>query len=296
MQNIISQPASKRAHPSTLDLCHYYLRRLLIHRPSRNFVIACIKLIIGKSAPADADYSTQLAILNRDGILQLNDFLDAEQRREVISYLEDKLIHGMDHHEQRYQIAERPTNMSYGFYDLADVIDCPHILDLVSSAKVVDLATQYLGCAPTLSALGVHWAFPSDTQAMAQKFHRDSEDWKYLRFFIYLNDVDDGSGPHIFIKKSHRDKLEMRLRFYQPDEILKKYGNENVCKVVGPAGTGFAADTSGIHKGDQPRTKARLALTFTFSILRPPLAHYKPVSSRHHTDRICYTNRLFLRK
>jgi hypothetical protein len=36
-----------------------------------------------------------------------------------------------------------------------------------------------------------------------QAFHRDSEDWRYLKILVYLSDVDDGAGPHVYLHGSH---------------------------------------------------------------------------------------------
>jgi hypothetical protein len=91
---------------------------------------------------------------------------------------------------------------------------------------------------------------PDKHHDVAQKFHRDSEDWKYLRFLICLTDVDDECGPHVYVKGSHRDNLPLRLKVYPPEEISQWYGNENVIKILGKLGTAIAADTSGIHKGN----------------------------------------------
>jgi hypothetical protein len=65
-------------------------------------------------------------------------------------------------------------------------------------------------------------------------------------------------------------------------------------KVYGPRGTGIAADTSGVHKGELPTMNPRLVLNFTFSILANPFGDYEPQQTRHPYGMCNYTNRIFL--
>jgi hypothetical protein len=141
----------------------------------------------------------------------------------------------------------------------------------------------------------VQWSFATSTEGVAQKFHRDSEDWKYLRFLIYLTDVDEGGGPHVYVKGSHKGSLPFRMRFYTVDEISRRYGHASFLKVFGGRGTAIAADTAGIHKGERPTANPRLLLTFTYAILPNILSEYEPVRSCHSHHVVNYTNRLFLR-
>jgi hypothetical protein len=229
------------------------------------------------------------------GIVQLGQVLSEKQCAEVVVYLSDKPVHDSNISVERAFCDAQPPEMAYGIHQLEDVLDCPHLMEFVSSPSIIQLASAYLGCKPTLSCLGVQWSFPTNSPALAQTFHRDSEDWKYLRFFVYLTDVDEGCGPHVYVKGSHRDKLPLRLTFYAPEDLSQKYGSDNFVKVFGKRGAGIAADTSGIHKGELPTRKPRLVLNFTFSILPIPMSEYTPLPSRHSPALANYTNRLFLR-
>jgi hypothetical protein len=102
-------------------------------------------------------------------------------------------------------------------------------------------------------------------------------------------------GPHVYIRGSHRGALPLRAKFYTPEEIAQRYGEDSFFKVYGKRGTAFAADTSGIHKGELPATRPRLVLNFTYSILPLALSEYNPLPSRHPSKLINYTNRLFMR-
>ena len=40
----------------------------------------------------------------------------------------------------------------------------------------------------------------------AQEFHFDLDSIKWLKFFIYLTDVEANTGPHIYVKGTHNSK------------------------------------------------------------------------------------------
>lgn len=281
--------------PSALRTAIYYCHRVVVNPLLRAFVVRGLGLWIGKRSGIGADLDPLLVSLKENGIVQLGQVLSETQCAEILEYLADKPVYDRNMSVERAFCNAQPDDMSFGIHLLKNVVDCPHIMEMVSAPKIVQLAAEYLGCNPTLSCLGMQWSFPTNAPGIAQKFHRDSEDWKYLRFIIYLTDVDEGCGPHVYVEGSHRDTLPFRMKFYPPEEISQRYGNDRFIKVLGKRGTGIAADTSGIHKGELPTSKPRLVLTFTYAILPNPLSEYEPLYSRHSPQLANYTNRLFLR-
>lgn len=273
----------------------YYFQRIVVNPTLRRAVIFALRKWIGQAGRIGDDANPILEELKDHGVVQMNGVLSDLQCAEIVEYLSDKPVYDRNNTIDRAFSQAQPEDMAFGIHLPENVLACPHIMEFVSSQKMVQLAADYLGCTPTLSCLGVQWSFPTDAPSVAQKFHRDSEDWKYLRFLIYLTDVDEGSGPHVYIKGSHRDRLPLRLKFYSADEIAQQYGIESFVKILGKRGTGIAADTAGIHKGELPSARPRLILTFTFAILPNPLEHYEPLRTRHGDALKTRTNRLFLR-
>ena len=70
-----------------------------------------------------------------------------------------------------------------------------------------------------------------------------------MKFFTYLTDVFKGTGPHVFIAGSHRDRAPLYARRYSEEELAKTYGEKAFITIEGRRGTMFLADTSGVHKG-----------------------------------------------
>jgi len=282
--------------PPFTKQAHFYFRRIITSSPLRRPAIRFLQTMVGRYPSNNKIESGALATLKRDGIVTVSDLLSEQQRTEIVHYLADKPIHDRHDATPRRTNSGLPLDMQFGFYDTQDIIDCPHVMSLVSSPRLVDLAAEYLGCVPTLCCLGAHWSFPKSSPETVQKFHRDCEDWKYLRFIMYLTDVGEGDGPHVYVKQSHQGRLPFRLRFYPEEELDAVYGQENILRVLGPAGTCVVADTAGIHKGELPVDAPRLVLSFTYSILPPPLFHYQPLPSHHPQALRNYTNRLFLQR
>ena len=95
---------------------------------------------------------------------------------------------------------------------------------------------------------------------------------KWLKFFIYLNDVDsEEHGPHCFIKYSHKTfskPYKLLLRGYErihDEEIFKFFKKSDEKVILGKLGTLAIGDTSAFHKGLNPKTKKRKVLTIEFS-------------------------------
>jgi hypothetical protein len=87
-----------------------------------------------------------------------------------------------------------------------------------------------------------------------------------------MTDVDDGSGPHVFVQGSHKPgnprAKEMLSRGYvriSDDEIADVYGQENIVEFTGRRGTVLVVDTIGFHKGKAPLSNHRLIGQLVFS-------------------------------
>ena len=98
----------------------------------------------------------------------------------------------------------------------------------------------------------------------AQFFHWDNDFTKFLKLYIYLSDVNELSGPHVYITGSHKNKkLEHSLaRLYSDKEIFDSY--KKIKTFIGKEGSFFFTDSYGIHKGEPPKKNYRLMLNIHF--------------------------------
>ncbi len=158
-----------------------------------------------------------------------------------------------------------------GYYNTAS--QCPAIKNLERDPTLLAITAKYLHAEPVHLGTSLWWSFPVSARPAqqakaAQRFHFDLDDYRFVKFFFYLTDVDEFSGPHICICGSHKKQkfLHQLLRGRSSDkDIVDYYGAENVTTICGKAGFGFAEDTIAFHKGTPPLNKSRLILQIEFA-------------------------------
>ena len=155
-----------------------------------------------------------------------------------------------------------------------DLLQNKVIKDLVHNQIFYDIAEKYFSSTPILTNVGFRISKISSKPGNreAQLYHFDLDRPKWLKFFIYLNDVENIShGPHSFIEKTHKlfsKPYKILIKRYQrisDEEIFKFYNKKNEVFVYGKAGTLAIGDTLAFHKGNNPTTKERKVLTIEFS-------------------------------
>lgn len=249
----------------------YYAQRLVIHPWLRRSISRAIAALIRRKQGTDVwepigRYTSVASQLHEQGIAMLPGFVSEDKANSIMNYLRDRDVLLSD--GRRMPFAALPPAARTADYPLQILIENPDILSVVNAAPVMRIATDYLGCKPTLSSLGAHWAFPGTEPAVAsQYFHRDLDDWRFLKLFVYLTDVDHGSGPHIYVMQSHRTAGSFRARPYSQSMIDSHYGRDKAHTVLGPRGTAFVADSYGIHAGMVPTRAPRLVLQAQYSLL-----------------------------
>jgi hypothetical protein len=143
--------------------------------------------------------------------------------------------------------------------------------------------------------MAMRWSTPNgEEDDITQSFHRDYDDWKFLKLFIYLSDVDEDSGPHVYVQGSHRKSGRLFAAPYSNKEVETTYGASRLKAFTGPAGSSFFCDTYGIHKGALPRSKPRLMFLVQYSILPVFAYKYQPISIEASPAIDRYTNRLLI--
>jgi hypothetical protein len=277
----------------------YYSQRIVVHEGLRSAVTASIAASIDLRHPRNRrnarspDRTAVLASLDATGIALLPS-LKPEQVTEINEYLSDKPLVLRNGQRSRRDLV--PPETTIADYPLETVLHCPRVIEIANSPENIQIASEYLGCLPTISTIGIRWSLPGgQQQATTQNFHRDMEDWRFLKFFAYLTDVDLDSGPHLFVRGSHRRGGSLFFRPIETDYIEKAFGADSIEQVSGPSGTAFIADTRGIHAGPIPRRRARLMLEVGYSILPNFALKYRPLEFNPRPPVDKYINRLLIR-
>lgn len=159
----------------------------------------------------------------------------------------------------------------YTWY-MRDVIGHPIIQRILLDSMFHDIAQEYLGSRPLLTNITI-WLSPQCAESYdANFYHYDNDGPGFLKFFIYLTEVDEGNGPHRYICGSHAPKPRhfSKARRYDVAALFDYYGAENEVVYLAKAGTVVAEDTSGFHCGSPVLNKYRLMLQLEYSIVDIP--------------------------
>lgn len=164
-----------------------------------------------------------------------------------------------------------------GRYDFSEaaILTCSAAQDWATDPLMRHLASMYLGLPVVLDLVAMWWttgADPDERDGNAQLFHADRDRLSFVKFFVYLTDVNCDSGPHVYLPGSHKRAprhLRSDRRFTDDEVMLMIEGGGSHLRapveIEGSAGTVFVADTRGLHKGKSPNVGDRLVLQSEFS-------------------------------
>ena len=148
---------------------------------------------------------------------------------------------------------------------------------LAFEKTVLDIITSYFQMYVNFFYMTLNITLPigGDRRAIgSQRWHRDPEDRKMCKMFLYLTDVDEESGPFMYVEKSKYGRkwgkyFPQRPPIgYYPDqkELEELIPKEDIKICTGKAGTLLFCDTSGLHKGGYALTRPRMMLTLGFRL------------------------------
>ena len=164
------------------------------------------------------------------------------------------------------------SNPQVGRYDIHEqqALQSPEVQDFATDPAMALISQKYLGQPVIMDEVAFWWTTnkkAEDADLNAQLFHQDRDRLSFLKFFMYLTDVDTMTGTHVYVKGSHK-KIPRALRAdgRMSDEAVTQAGlGGNITELHGLAGTIMAVDTIGLHKGKTPVTTDRLALENEFA-------------------------------
>lgn len=223
-----------------------------------------------------------VADLEKDGIA-LGLKLPPDLVRSIRAYADNSICYAdrepesgfaLEKREEAEKILDKRVLVAQYFNTVSD---CPEIARLARDPVLNRIAQEYLCASPTFVGANLWWTFPvvaseEDRNRHAHLFHRDVDDFKFLKFFFYLTDVDADDGAHVCVLRSQglpptRNFLDRwNVRRYSDAEISAQYVRDQVLEICGKAGDGFAEDTWCIHKGQTPTRSPRLLLQLQFAL------------------------------
>ncbi|WP_404356693.1 phytanoyl-CoA dioxygenase family protein [Methylotuvimicrobium sp. KM1] len=144
------------------------------------------------------------------------------------------------------------------------------------SDEVLDIVNSYNGMFSRLNYVDT-WrsvsAASDDLFYDTEIWHRDHEEMKIIKVFMYLSNVDEATGPFTFIKGTHlqgkmghthpaNPPLGVLFDEQQIAEFTKPENPEQSSVIIctGKSGTVIFSDTTGIHKGGRTSSALRTVL------------------------------------
>jgi hypothetical protein len=211
-----------------------------------------------------------VAGISRDGFYIFNRRASAQQVDALIKFAEQTECEARG---ARTPLEVYPRlNPAVGRYDIHEqqALQSPEVQDFATDPAMALISQKYLGQPVIMDEVAFWWTTTKkaeDADLNAQLFHQDRDRLSFLKFFMYLTDVDTMTGTHVYVKGSHK-KIPRSLRAdgRMNDSAVQKAGlGGNITELHGLAGTIMAVDTIGLHKGKTPVTTDRLALENEFA-------------------------------
>src|SRR5262245_29475763 len=147
-------------------------------------------------------------------------------------------------------------------------------LDFSLHEQILGIISGYLGMYSRLLYVNVWCNVATPGPAtFSQRWHRDPEDKRQVKVFLYLRDVDENTGPFCFIPGTHNGgpyrkvfAQTMKVSHYPPEgAVERRFKPEQRQVCTGKAGTLIFCDTSGIHRGGDPRSGSRVLLNAVYT-------------------------------
>jgi hypothetical protein len=161
-----------------------------------------------------------------------------------------------------------------------DLSRAPEILAFAVEGPPSRIAADYLGEVPVIGSFTLMATAVNTLLESSQLFHVDGEDFRQLKLFMLVNEVDADAGPLSFLPAEASARVARRLGYdhgrLKDDQVFAHARADEVVALMGPPGTTLFIDNSRcLHFGSRSRSKTRLMLEIQyvsrFNVLEPPL-------------------------
>lgn len=145
----------------------------------------------------------------------------------------------------------------------------PVFLRFAMAPEVLAPAVEYMGVMPTLASLQLWWTPLNSTTVGSQLYHRDNVDFRLVKYFVNVNDVEDASGPLTFLPADVSARVTTAIkgerRSIQDEEMFRYCSPTDQVALVGGPGSGGIVDSCRCyHYGGRARGAERLLLMIQY--------------------------------
>jgi hypothetical protein len=225
--------------------------------------------------------------------------LTAERDRFIVQ-VEDEIAKRREKEEARAKKGKAKKGLGKGDYirrllgkDNPPLGEDDPWLRLGISDHVLDVVNSYFGMWSKLTYVDLWYtppAQPGVTRVSSQRWHRDYNDAHLVKIFIYLDDVDEETGPLDYVPAStpggqYENEWPWRPvsnDLYPPqEEFEQRIPKSAQIALTGPAGSMAFCNTSGFHRGgyvtgSRPRVMAVYNYSSPASLAALTLRNFTP--------------------
>ena len=141
---------------------------------------------------------------------------------------------------------------------------------LAMHPEVLRVISNYMGMVPLLYRINILYSPNNETiEASSQFYHLDPEDIIMAKIFVFVEDVDEDTGPTTAMPADRSALVRQAITYRKgrvADEVVEKYGGrEHVVACTGKAGTMAFLDTCRcFHMGSRKAGKPRYAIMIQY--------------------------------
>lgn len=209
--------------------------------------------------------------IEKNGYAKIENFIDYKLIDQINERTQN-ILDDSNHQYNQNKISQSDAKNTRPYIQiLQPMIAVPEIHNLMFNNFIIDIAGAYLDCQPAFGTCNLRKSFVNSLpEEGTQLYHVDPNSPRFLKFFIYMDDVDMEGGPFSYVEGSHTKKFELngvnwntKYR-WETEPINKIYGEENVKYLTAKKGDLLVADTNGWHRGIKPRKNDRTMLTLDY--------------------------------
>ncbi|MDP6527025.1 MAG: hypothetical protein QGH15_22835 [Kiritimatiellia bacterium] len=152
----------------------------------------------------------------------------------------------------------------------------PELVEAALCDPLMEMLTDYFSAVPRLQHINLWIATPDEANIGSNLFHLDKPDVHFVTVFINVFPVALENGPVTALPAdlSHQACLETHYEslYYNGDgrlpdvNMLNHCSEDNLFRLIGPAGTGAICDTSTcLHYGSRCREGERVSIVFRYA-------------------------------
>lgn len=158
------------------------------------------------------------------------------------------------------------------------ITEQPELLLWGLNERLLNIVGAYLHQRPRYRGVVARIDCANGVQEETRLWHKDAEDFRIVKFIVYLNDIGPEDGPFEFIPK-RLTPPRSRIRFSNgrvlDDDMAKVVPDSEIRSCTGPAGTVVVADTCSVfHRGRPGTASDRHTLFYNYNAIRPLRPEY----------------------